>query len=192
MFNIEHFLVLFNVEHFVFLFIWYLTNISMNKHTHTKLKNCKVKKCHHQTNVSPDLGPESPEQTSLAACLMAGGRGRRCLIWDAMLQKTLLSKHSRFPMSHLPVALPCSLRSSCVLARERLERTNKLCCFLCFNLHRHWAIPRTLAGLLVPWASTAGPAWSVPEPGRGVTRSDYFKTKCNVKVQILNYLKVKH
>lgn len=49
-----------------------------------------------------------------------------CLVWDAILQKTLLSKHPRFPMSHLPVALPCSVRSSPVFW---LERTSWLCCF---------------------------------------------------------------
>lgn len=103
--------------------------------THTKLKNYKVKNATTKQMSSPtwagvswaDLIGSWPN--GLQTVCQPRRRGLHCLIWDAMLQKTLLSKHSRFPMSHLPVALPCSLRSSCVLVRESLERTNKLCCF---------------------------------------------------------------
>lgn len=103
----------------------------MDKHTQ-KLKRLKSKQYDHQPWVVSL--PDSRYQRRHASGLLQSESGLAAegawALWSERPLKTLPSKHSGVPVNHLPVALLCSLRFSCVLILEWVKWKNKLFVFL--------------------------------------------------------------
>lgn len=163
--------------------VWYGALILSNNNNREKPRKTNKRNSEANDATARQASPRGsrpsgplPSESGLAA------EGGAWAVWSGKLQKTLLSKPSRFPVSHLPVAaLLCWLRSSCVLVRERLKRKNKLLCFslICTDTEPYLA----LRPLPVPLrASTAGPVWGRSEPTR-VPGSSYFNMACGHKFE---------